>query len=88
MTGPIWTATLLEDDGEEIAQHIAEAYNPEAERAPMGQDYPELELGVGGLDLGDSDSNSEELPKRESVPTETMDPAETPARDPISTLMR
>ncbi len=28
--------------------------------ALAGQDYPELELGVGGLDLGDSDSDPEE----------------------------
>ncbi len=80
-----FAATLLEDGGEETAQHIAEAYNPEAEKAPTGQDYIELELGVDGLNLGDSDSDSEEPPKRESTPTETTNPTEMPARGPIST---
>ncbi len=57
-------AALLEDDGEEIAQHIAETYNPEADKVHPGQDYPELELGVDGLNLGDSDFDPEE-PTRE-----------------------
>ncbi len=35
-----FAAALLEDDGEETVQHIAEAYNPEAEKVPTGQDYP------------------------------------------------
>ncbi len=54
-----FAAALLEDDWEEIAQHIAETYNPGAEKAHSGQDYPELELGVDGLNLGDSDSDPE-----------------------------
>ena len=33
-----FAATLLEDDREEIAQHIAKTYNPEAEKIPPGQD--------------------------------------------------
>ncbi len=63
-----FAATLLEDDGEETAQHITEAYNPEAGKAPTGQDYPELELGVDGLNLGDSDSGSEEPPNTRGHP--------------------
>ncbi len=55
-----FAAALLEDDVEEIAQHIAETYNPGAEKAHPGQDYPELEIGVDGLNLGDSDSDPEE----------------------------
>ncbi len=77
-----FAAALLEDGGEEIAQHIAETYNPEAEKVHPGQDYPELELGVGGLNLGDSDSDSEEPPKEESTPAVTTAPAGTPAREP------
>ncbi len=46
-----FAAALLEDDGVETAEHIAKAYNPEAETAPEGQDYPELELGVSSLEL-------------------------------------
>ncbi len=83
-----FAAVLLEDDGEETAQHIAEAYNPEAEKAPTGQDYPELELGVDGLNLGDSDSDSEEPLKQEGTPTKTANPVEMSARSPISTPMR
>ncbi len=52
-----FAAALLEDDGEETVQQITVAYNPEAETTPKSQDYPELELGVGGLELGDSDSD-------------------------------
>ncbi len=77
-----FTAALLEDDGEEIAQHIAETYNPEAKKVHPGQDYPELELGVDGLNLGDSDSNLEEPPKEEGTPAVTTAPAGTPAREP------
>ncbi len=80
-----FAATLLEDNGEETAQHIAEAYNPEAEKAPTGQDYPELELGVDGLNLGDSGSNSEEPPKQEGTPAKATNITEIPARGPIST---
>ncbi len=76
-----FAAALLEDDGEETAQHIAEAYNTEAETTPTGQDYPELELGVGGLDLGDSDSDQEEPPMRESFPAEAPNLTEASARD-------
>ena len=60
-----FAAALLEDDGEETAQHIAETYNPGAEKAHSGQDYPELEIGVDGLNLGDSDSDPEEPPREE-----------------------
>ncbi len=74
-----FAAALLEDGGEEIAQHIAETYNPEAEKVRPGQDYPELELGTDGLNLGDSDSDSEEPPKKESTPAVTTIPAKTPA---------
>ena len=80
-----FASALLEDDGEETAQHITEAYNPEAETAPTGQDYSELELGVDGLNLGDSDSDSEDPPQREGTPTETTDPVGMPARGPTST---
>ncbi len=77
-----FAAALLEDGGEEIAQHIAETYNPEAEKVHPGQDYPELELGVNGLKLGDSDSDSEEPPKEESTPAVTTATAWTPVREP------
>ncbi len=80
-----FAAVLLEDDGEETVQHISETYNPEAETAPASQDYPELELGVGGLELRDSDSDTEEPPTWKSVPTKAVDPAKTPAHDPILT---
>ena len=66
-----FAAALLEDGGEEIAQHIAETYNPEAEKVPSGQDYHELELGVDGLNLGESDPDSEEPPKKEDAPAGT-----------------
>ncbi len=81
-----FAATLLEDGGEEIAQHIAETYNPEAEKVAPGQDYPELDLGVNGLTLGDSDSDSEEPPKKEEAPTKTLKPTTTPAGKTTSTL--
>ncbi len=77
-----FAAALLEDDGEEIAQHIAETYNPGAEKAHPGQDYPELEIGVDGLNLGDSDSDPEEPPKEEDTPAVPAAPAGTPAREP------
>ncbi len=77
-----FAAVLLEDGGEEIAQHIAETYNPEAEKVHPGQDYLELELGVGGLNLGDSDSDSEEPPKEESTSAVATIPAGTPAWEP------
>ncbi len=80
-----FAAALLEDGGEEIAQHIAETYNPEAEKAPAGQDYPELELGVDGLNLGESDSDSEEPPKQKNAPAGMTNPAKTPASKPVST---
>ncbi len=81
-----FAATLLEDGGEEVAQNIAETYNPEAEKVAPGQDYPELELGVNGLSLGDSDSDSEEPPKKEEVPAETLKPTTMPAGKSTSTL--
>ena len=77
-----FAAALLEDDGEEIAQHITETYNPEAEKVHPGQDYPELEIGVDGLNLGDSDSDPEELPREEGTPVAPIAPAGTPAREP------
>ncbi len=77
-----FAAALLEDDGEEIAQHIAETYNPESEKVHPGQDYPELEIGVDGLNLGDSDSDPEELPREEGTPVAPIAPAGTPAREP------
>ncbi len=77
-----FAAALLEDDGEEIARHIAETYNPGAEKAHSSRDYPELELGVDGLNLGDSDSNPEEPPQEESTPAALAAPAGTPAREP------
>ncbi len=77
-----FAAALLEDDGEEIAQHIAETYNTEAEKVQPGQDYPELEIGVDGLNLGDSDSDPEEPPWQESTPAAPTAPAGTPAREP------
>ncbi len=77
-----FAAALLEDGGEEIAQHIAETYNPEAENVHPGQDYPELELGVGGLNLGDNDSDSEEPPKEKSTSVMATTPTGTPAREP------
>ncbi len=77
-----FSAAHLEDDGEEIAQHIAETYNPEAEKIPPGQDYPELELGVDGLHLGESDSDSEEPPKQEDASAGMMNPTATPASKP------
>ncbi len=77
-----FAAALLEDDGEETAQHIAKAYNPEAEKAPTGQDYPKLELGVDGLNLGDSDSDLEEHSKREGTPAKTTNPACSPTSTP------
>ncbi len=47
-----FAAALLEDGGEEIAQHIAETYNPEAEKVPPGQGWgqfkSELELNQNG----------------------------------------
>ncbi len=79
-----FAAALLEDGGEEIAQHIAETYNPEAEQAPPGQDYPELELGVNGLNLGDSDSDTEEPPKKENALTGTANPVDTSTEKPAS----
>ena len=75
-----FAAALLEDDGEEIAQHIAETYIPGAEKARPGQDYPELELGVDGLNLGDSDSDPEAPPQEESAPAAPTAPAGTPGR--------
>ncbi len=80
-----FAAALLEDDGEETAEHIAEAYNPDAEKVPTGQDYPELELGVDGLNLGDSDFDLEEPPTKESTPAKTTNPAEVSASGTIST---
>ncbi len=77
-----FAAALLEDDGEEIAQHIAETYNPGAEKAHPGQDYPELEIGVDGLNLGDSGSDPEEPPWEESTPAAPTAPTGTPAREP------
>ncbi len=77
-----FAAALLEYDGEEIAQHIAETYNPGAEKAHSGQDYPELEIGVDGLHLGDSDSDPEEPPGEESTLAAPTAPAGTPAREP------
>ncbi len=77
-----FAAALLEDDGEEIAQHIAEMYNPGAEKAHSGQDYPELELRVDGLNLGDSDSDLEEPPREENTSAAPATPAGTPAREP------
>ncbi len=77
-----FAAALLEDHGEKIAQHIAEVYNPGAEKAHPGQDYPELELGVDGLNLGDSDSGPEEPPKEEDTPAAPAAPAGTPTREP------
>ncbi len=79
-----FATALLEDGGEEIARHIAETYNPEAEKVPPGQDYHELVLGVDGLNLGDSVSNSEEPPKKENTPAETTNPAKTPPCKPTS----
>ena len=81
-----FAAALLEDDGEEIAQHIAATYSPGAEKAHSGQDYPELEIGVDGLNLGDTDSNPEEPPREESTPAAPPAPAGTPARElaPVS----
>ena len=81
-----FAAALLEDDGEEIAQQIAETYNPGAERAHSSQDYPELEIGVDGLNLGDNDSDPEEPPQEESTPAAPTAPAGTPAREtaPVS----
>ncbi len=81
-----FAATLLEDGGEEVALHIAETYNPEAEKVAPGQDYPELELGVNGLSLGDSDSDSEEPPRKEEAPTEKLQPTITPAGNSTPTL--
>lgn len=46
-----FATALLEDDGEETAEHITKAYNPKAGAAPKRQDYPELELGLGSLEL-------------------------------------
>ncbi len=66
-------------------EHIGEAYNPEAEEVPTGQEYPELELGVDGLNLGDSDSDSEEPPMKKSTPAATTNPMEVPAHGSIST---
>ncbi len=81
-----FAATLLEDGGEEVARHIAETYNPEAEKVAPGQDYPDLELGVNGLSLGDSDSDSEEPPKKkEDNPAAPAAPAGTPAQESIPT---
>ena len=80
-----FAAALLEDGGKEIAQHIAKTYIPEAEKVLPGRDYPELELGVDGLNLGDSDSDSEELPKKENTPAETTTPAQTHACKPTCT---
>ncbi len=80
-----FAAALLEDGGEEIAQHIAVTYNPEAEKVPLGQDYPELELGVDGLNLGESYSDSEEPLKKEKTPAETTGLEKTPTCKPIST---
>ncbi len=80
-----FAAALLEDIGEEIAQHIAETYNSEAEKVQPGQAYPELELGVDGLNLGDSDSDSEEPPKKEEAPAETPNTTATSAGKPTST---
>ncbi len=80
-----FAAELLKDGEEEIAQHIAETYNPEAEKVSPGQDYPELELGVDGLNLGDSDSDSEEPPKKENTLAEATNPVKTPAGKPTST---
>ncbi len=77
-----FVAALVEDDGEKTAEHIAKSYNPEAEMAPENQDYLKLELGVGSLELGDSDSDLEESPTRESVPAEVSDPVEVPAHNP------
>ncbi len=77
-----FAAALLEDDGEEIAQHIAETYNPGAEKAHPGQDYPEFKIGVDGLNLGDSDSDPEEPPREEITPAAPTAPAGTPAREP------
>ena len=37
---------------------------------------------MDGLNLGDSDSDSEEPPKEESTPAVTATPARTPAREP------
>ncbi len=79
-----FAAALLEDDGEEISQHIAETYNPGAEKAHSGQDYPELEIGVDGLNLGDSDSDPEEPLQEESTPAAPTTPAGTPAREPAT----
>ncbi len=79
-----FAAALLEDDGEEIVQHIAETYNPGAEMAHPGQDYLELEIGVDSLNLGDSDSDPEEPPLEESTPAAPTAPAGTPAREPAS----
>ncbi len=77
-----FAAALLEDDGEETAQHIAETYNPGAEKAHSGQDYPKLEIGVDGLNLGDSDSDPEEPPQEENTSAAPIAPAGTPARGP------
>ncbi len=56
-------------------------HNPEVEQVHPSQDYPELELGVDGLNLGDSDSDSEESPKEESAPAVPTAPVGTPARE-------
>ncbi len=80
-----FAAALLEDRGEEIARHIAETYNPEVEKAPAGQDYPKLELGVDDLNLGQSDSDLEEPPKQEDAPTGMTSPAKMPASKPVFT---
>ncbi len=78
-----FATALLEDNGEETAEQIAKTYNLEAGTAPESQDCPELELGVDGLDLEDSDSDLEEPPTWESVPAEAASPAKTPACDPV-----
>ncbi len=80
-----FAAALLEDGREEIAQHIAETYNPDTEKVPPGQDYPELELAVDGLNLGESDSDSEEPPKQKDAPAGLTRDADTPASKPVST---
>ena len=77
-----FAATLLEDGGEEVARHIAETYNSEAEKVAPGQDYPELEIGVDGLNLGDSDSDPEEPRQQECTPAAPTAPVGTPAREP------
>ncbi len=77
-----FAAALLENDREETSEHIANACNPKVKANPEGQDYPELKLGVSGLDLGgESDSNLEEPSKLESASDDVPGPAETPAND-------